>query len=74
MDGAEIPHKMQLRDVLADQHGKDYLVAAGTGSGKTILDDLAKCLITITISPLKRLGISSSTRFLQERDGMLQPC
>ena len=23
---------MQLRVVLADQHGKDYLVAAGTGS------------------------------------------
>jgi ATP-dependent helicase YprA (DUF1998 family) len=35
--GTQIPREMQLRAVLADQQGKDYLVAAGTGSGKTLV-------------------------------------
>ena len=34
-NGTQIPREMQLRTVLAD-HENDYLVAAGTGSGKTL--------------------------------------
>jgi hypothetical protein len=70
MNGAQIPHEMQLQAVLVDQHGKDYLVAAGTGSGKTLpmainilLDDPSKHLITITISPLKRLQSTQENDF-----------
>ena len=69
-NGAQIPCEMQLRAVLADQHGNDYLVAAGTGSGKTLpmalnilLDDPSKYLITITISPLKRLQSTQENDF-----------
>jgi DEAD/DEAH box helicase len=69
-DGAQIPREMQLRAVLADQHGKDYLVAAGTGSGKTLpmalnilLEDPAKKLITLTLSPLKRLQSTQENDF-----------
>jgi replicative superfamily II helicase len=61
---------MQLCTVLADQHEKDYLIAAGTGSGKTLpmalnilLEDPAKNWITITISPLKRLQSTQETDF-----------
>jgi len=50
---------------LATFNGKDSLVYAGTGSGKTLpialnilLEDPAKKLVTITISPLKRLQIT----------------
>ena len=69
-DGAQIPREMQLRAVLADQHGKDYLVAAGTGSGKTLpmalnilLEDPAKNLVTLTLSPLKRLQSTQENDF-----------
>lgn len=69
-NGVLIPREMQLRAVLADQNGKDYLVAAGTGSGKTLpmalnilLDDPSKHLITITISPLKRLQSTQENDF-----------
>ena len=31
-----VPREMHLRLVLADLHAKDALVAAGTGSGKTL--------------------------------------
>jgi len=65
----QVPREMQLRAVLADQHRKDCLVAAGTGSGKTLpmalnmlLDDPNQELITLTLSPLKRLQAT------QERD------
>ena len=33
--GKQIPRRMQLKAVLADQHGKNSLVSEGTGSGKT---------------------------------------
>ena len=69
-NGAQIPREMQLRAVLADQHEKDYLVAAGTGSGKTLpmalnilLEDMTKNWITLTISPLKRLQSTQETDF-----------
>ncbi|KAF8256918.1 hypothetical protein EI94DRAFT_1480977, partial [Lactarius quietus] len=61
---------MQLKAVLLDYHGKDNLVSAGTGSGKTLpialnvlLDDLDKQLLTVTLSPLKRLQVSQESDF-----------
>ena len=68
--GTQIPREMQLRSVLADRHGKDSLVAAGTGSGKTLpialnmlLDDPSKKLVTLTLSPLKRLQSTQQEDF-----------
>jgi RAD3-like DEAD/DEAH box helicase len=68
--GQQIPREMQLRAVLADHHGLDCLIAAGTGSGKTLptalkilLDDPADALITITLSPLKRLQVTQENDF-----------
>lgn len=61
---------MQLRAVLADFHGLDSLISAGTGSGKTLptalkilLDNPADNLITITLSPLKRLQVTQENDF-----------
>jgi replicative superfamily II helicase len=61
---------MQLRTVLADHHGFDCLIAAGTGSGKTLptalkilLDNPAAALTTITLSPLKRLQVTQENDF-----------
>src|SRR6266700_1310126 len=61
---------MQLKAVLADRHGKDSLVSAGTGSGKTLpmalnilLDDLAKNHVTLTLSPLKQLQVTQMDDF-----------
>jgi len=61
---------MQLRTVLSDYQKRDCLIAAGTGSGKTLpialcilLDDPAANLITITISPLKRLQVTQESDF-----------
>ena len=61
--GQQIPREMQLCAVLSDHHGLDCLIAAGTGSGKTLptalkilLDDPAAALTTITLSPLKQLN------------------
>lgn len=61
---------MQLRTLLADVKGKDCLVSAGTGSGKTLpialkilLDDPTKNLITLTLSPYKRLQKTQETDF-----------
>src|SRR6266511_2037361 len=57
-----VPREMQLQAVLSDYQKKDCLIAAGTGSGKTLpialcilLNNPAANLITITISPLKCL-------------------
>ena len=66
----QVPREMQLKAVLADQHGKDSLVSAGTGSGKTLpialnilLDDPAKNHVTLTLSPLKRLQVTQMNDF-----------
>ncbi|KAH8981064.1 P-loop containing nucleoside triphosphate hydrolase protein [Lactarius akahatsu] len=66
----QIPREMQLRVVLADQHKKDALVSAGTGSGKTLpivlntlLDAPEKKLVTLVISPLKRLQVTQENDF-----------
>jgi hypothetical protein len=66
----QVPRKMQLKAVLSDYHGKDTLVSAGTGSGKTLpialnvlLDDPDKDLITLTLSPLKRLQMTQESDF-----------
>jgi len=67
---SQVPREMQLRAVLASRNGKDCLVAAGTGSGKTLpialnilLDDPSKQLVTLTLSPLKRLHITQESDF-----------
>ena len=66
----QVPREMQLRVVLANQTGKDCIVSAGTGSGKTLpialnalLDDPEKSLITLTLSPLKRLQMTQESDF-----------
>lgn len=68
--GTQIPREMQLRSILADRLGRDSLVSAGTGSGKTLpiainilLDDPSKNKITLTISPLKRLQSTQQADF-----------
>jgi len=65
-----VPREMQLRSILADQRGRDSLISAGTGSGKTLpialctlLDDPAKKKVTIVVSPLKRLQKSQANEF-----------
>lgn len=66
----QIPREMQLRVVLADQHKQDSLVSAGTGSGKTLpivlnalLDAPDLQLVTLVISPLKRLQVTQENDF-----------
>src|SRR6266545_3032545 len=65
-----VPREMQFRAVLVYFKKKDCLIAAGTGSGKTLpialcilLDDPAANLLTITVSPLKRLQVSQEADF-----------
>ena len=65
-----VPWEMQLRVVLADAHAKDALIAAGTGSGKTLpitlcilLDDPTANYLSVTISPLKRLQVTQESDF-----------
>jgi replicative superfamily II helicase len=62
---------MQLRAILADRLGKESLISAGTGSGKTLpiainilLDNPAKNLITLTLSPLTRLQATQEKDFV----------
>lgn len=64
---------MQLQAILADQHGHDLLISAGTGSGKTLpmalnilLDDPSGHGITLTISPLKRLQSTQQHNFANQ--------
>ena len=66
----QVPREMQLRTVLADVNGKDCLVSAGTGSGKTLpialkilLDDPTRNRISLTVSPLKRLQTTQENDF-----------
>jgi replicative superfamily II helicase len=61
---------MQLKVLLANQTGKDCLVSAGTGSGKTLpialsmlMDDPTKKRVTLTLSPLKRLQMTQESNF-----------
>ena len=65
-----VPREMQLCVVLADVHAKDALVAAGTGSGKTLpialcilLDDPMANYLSITISPFRRLQVTQESDF-----------
>ena len=65
-----VPREMQFRVVLSDVQRQDCLIAAGTGSGKTLpialsilLDDPAADSITITISPLKHLQVTQESDF-----------
>ena len=57
--GKIIPRPFQLQASLALLHGSDVLIAAGTGSGKTMCLLIPMLLrpgsMSITISPLKRL-------------------
>ena len=55
---------------LDSRNAKDCLVATGTGSDKTLpialnilLDDPSKQLVTLTLSPLKRLQITQESDF-----------
>ena len=68
--GTIVPREMQLRSILADQQGRDSLISASTGSGKTLpiaictlLDDPARNKITIIVSPLKQLQKSQANEF-----------
>jgi Lhr-like helicase len=61
---------MQLKVILTIKNGKDSLVSAGTGSGKTLLialsmllDDPEKKLITVTLLPLKCLQMTQESNF-----------
>lgn len=60
-EGKKIPREFQLNAVLALLAGKDCLIDAGTGSGKTLCMILPALLdpaaISLVISPLKRLQI-----------------
>ena len=65
-----VPREMQFQVVLSDVRNQDCLIAAGTGSGKTLpialcilLDDPAANFVTITISPLKRLQVTQESDF-----------
>lgn len=61
------PRGFQIDAALALLNGRDCLVDAGTGSGKTLCMVLPMLLdpsgITITISPLKRLQSLQATEF-----------
>lgn len=67
---AIIPREMQFQAVLANVKGRGAVICAGTGSGKTLpiaiailLDNPADNLITITLSPFKRLQVTQGTDF-----------
>ena len=58
-DGRVIPRKFQLEAGLAAYQGKNMIVNAGTGSGKTLSMAIPLLMdpdaVAIIISPLKRL-------------------
>ena len=75
--GRIVPREMQLRSILADQRGRDNLISAGTGSGKTfpialctLLDDPAKKKVTIVVSPLKQLQKSQANACIRKESGV----
>ncbi|KIM52659.1 hypothetical protein SCLCIDRAFT_47169, partial [Scleroderma citrinum Foug A] len=57
--GKIVPREFQLEATLSVLHGRDSVITAGTGSGKTLCIIIPILLrpdkITITVSPLKRL-------------------
>ena len=70
----KVPCEMQLRVVLSDSQGKDMIVSAGAGSGKTLAialnillddpdDNLVTLLVTLTHSPLKHLQVTQESNF-----------
>ncbi|KAF8241148.1 hypothetical protein L208DRAFT_11468 [Tricholoma matsutake] len=68
--GVQVPRELQLRACLAMYNGRDSLISAGTGSGKTLpivlnllLDDPKDAGISLTISPLKRLQVTQANDF-----------
>ena len=60
-NGKKIPREFQLEAVLALLSGRDSLIDAGTGSGKTLCMVLPALLdpkaVSLVVSPLKRLQI-----------------
>jgi len=78
----QVPREIvQLPSCLATFNSKDSLLYAGTGSGKTLpialnllLEDPAKKLITLTISPLKRLQITQVYYKSTSGDSGPKPC
>ncbi|KAG6805127.1 hypothetical protein H0H92_000586, partial [Tricholoma furcatifolium] len=67
---SQVPQRHQLEAFLATYHGRDSLISASTGSGKTLIivlcllmDDPANHHISITISPLKRLQVTQAEDF-----------
>jgi len=65
---AQVACGMQLKAVLSDYHGKDTLVSAGIGSGKTLpialnvlLNDPDNRLVTVMLSPFKRLQVTQES-------------
>ncbi|KAH9069630.1 P-loop containing nucleoside triphosphate hydrolase protein [Lactarius deliciosus] len=76
-NSTQVPREMQLRVILANQNQKDCIVSAGTGSGMTLpitlnalLDDPNKKLVTLILSPLKRLQMTQESDF-NSRYGIL---
>ena len=55
-----VPREMQLHVVLADVHAKDALVAAGTGSGKS----LSICSLYLARRPHGQLPLDHHIQFL----------
>ena len=57
-----VPRKFQLQASLAILDGKDTIITAGTGSGKTLCQLIPMLLrpnsLSMTISPLKRLQVT----------------
>lgn len=66
----QVPREVQLRSTLATRHGRDVLLNAGTGTGKTLptalncmLDDPAQKKLVLSILPLKRLQLTQTDDF-----------
>lgn len=61
-----VPRQFQLEAMLATLDGRDSIITAGTGSGKTLCMIIPILLrpgtVTMTISPLKRLQATQVTR------------
>ncbi|KAF8486547.1 P-loop containing nucleoside triphosphate hydrolase protein [Russula emetica] len=66
-NGEKIPREFQLKAVLTLLAGKDCLIDAGTGSGKTLCMILPALLdptaVSLVVSPLKRLQVLQVAEF-----------